>query len=86
MWGGIPFMMASVVKIRRKSWGAKSNFAENDDHPQPIDRSRHPASNVISLTERRLAQLPADTRPLPSVTAYDQLLRLPRRTAEGNRP
>jgi hypothetical protein len=25
MWGGIPFMMASVVKIRRKSWGAKSS-------------------------------------------------------------
>ena len=24
MWGGIPFMMTSVVKIRRKSWGAKS--------------------------------------------------------------
>jgi hypothetical protein len=30
---------------------------------------------VTSLTERRLAQLPPDTRPLPSVTIYDQLLR-----------
>lgn len=39
-----------------------------------------PARKVISLTERRLsdpaaviAGLPADQRPLPSVTAYDQL-------------
>ena len=42
---------------------------------------------VISLTQRRLADpaaviagLPADTRPLPSVAGYDQLLRLPART------
>lgn len=31
-------------------------------------------SAVTSLTQRRLAHLPADTRPLPSVAAYDQLL------------
>ena len=31
---------------------------------------------VTLLTERRLASLPPDTRPLPSVAAYDQLLRL----------
>jgi len=61
-------------------------FAETDDHPQPVDPRVRPVSNVVSLTERRLAQLPADTRPLPTVTAYDQLLRLPPRTAEGNRP
>ena len=43
---------------------------------------RRPAARVASLTQRRLggpdaviAGLPADTRPLPSVTAYDQLLR-----------
>ena len=29
---------------------------------------------VVSLTERRLAALPGDDRPLPSVAAYDQLL------------
>jgi len=34
-----------------------------------------PPSPVTSLTQRRLAALPADTRPLPSVAAYDQLLR-----------
>ncbi|GHE69533.1 hypothetical protein GCM10017771_93210 [Streptomyces capitiformicae] len=30
---------------------------------------------MTSLTERRLAQRPPDTRPLPSVAAYDQRLR-----------
>ena len=34
--------------------------------------ARPPA--VSSLTQRRLAHLPADTRPLPSVAVYDQLL------------
>ena len=29
---------------------------------------------VVSLTARRLAALPGDDRPLPSVAAYDQLL------------
>lgn len=36
------------------------------------------AATVASLTRRRLAQLPPDTRPLPSVAIYDQLLRHPR--------
>jgi transposase len=58
-------------------------FAETDDHrPQDGPTTRHPAGNVVSLTERRLAQLPPDRRPLPTVTAYDQLLRH-RRTVEG---
>lgn len=35
---------------------------------------------ITSLTRRRLAQLPPDTRPLPSVAAYDQLLKHPRTT------
>ncbi len=33
-----------------------------------------PDERVVSLTERRLAALPAGDRPLPSVDAYDQLL------------
>jgi hypothetical protein len=32
-------------------------------------------SPVASLTARRLTHLPADTRPLPSLDAYDVLLR-----------
>ncbi|MEH1128999.1 Mu transposase domain-containing protein [Micromonospora sp. CPCC 206061] len=56
-------------------------FAEADDRPSTSSPGpRTLPANVISLTERRLAQLPADTRPLPTVTAYDQLLR---RRAEG---
>jgi transposase len=35
---------------------------------------------VTSLTLRRLAALPADSRPLPAVSAYDQLLTRPRTT------
>ncbi|MDX3537480.1 hypothetical protein PV721_24530 [Streptomyces sp. MB09-01] len=31
---------------------------------------------MTSLTARRLAALPPDPRPLPSVAAYDELLRL----------
>jgi hypothetical protein len=49
-------------------------YAETDDHrPSDGPTMRHPAGNVVSLTERRLAQLPPDRRPLPTVTAYDQL-------------
>lgn len=38
----------------------------------------HPAQlpeDIVSLTQHRLATLPVDTRPPPSVAAYDQLLR-----------
>jgi hypothetical protein len=41
------------------------------------------AAEVTSLTMRRIAALPADTRPLPTVDAYDQLLRQPRTRQEG---
>ena len=37
---------------------------------QVIQRSRQ----LVSLTERRLAELPGDDRPLPSVEVYDDLL------------
>jgi hypothetical protein len=40
------------------------------------------SATVTFLHEWRLAHLPPDTRPLPSVTAYDQLLR--RRRASGD--
>ncbi|MGN2638326.1 hypothetical protein ACWEKT_38190 [Nocardia takedensis] len=43
----------------------------------PVDLDA-PADPIPSLTARRLTHLPADTRPLPSVAHYDQLLRLPR--------
>ena len=53
-----------------------------------------PAHRVVSLTERRLAEpaaviagLPPDQRPLPTVTAYDELLaRRPARDEPGANP
>jgi transposase len=56
-----------------------------DGQPQPvIDLSELAADRpVVSLTERRLAQLPPDNRPMPSVRAYDELLRLRPAAQEG---
>jgi len=57
-------------------------FAETDAHPRADPQApRTLPTNVVSLTQRRLAQLPPDTRPLPTIAAYDQLLRC--RIAEG---
>lgn len=47
--------------------------ADADTTPAPTPE-RAAAEPVTSLTQRRLAYLPADTRPLPSVAIYDQLL------------
>lgn len=41
------------------------------------------SATVASLDRRRLSHLPVDTRPLPSVAAYDQLLRRTARTGQG---
>lgn len=52
-------------------------------------RTDKAAPQVASLTQRRLATLPHDPRPLPSVAAYDQLLRRPppaRPTSQGDLP
>jgi hypothetical protein len=58
--------------------------ADADEPAQPPPGPAEPQATVASLTARRLAQLPPDTRPAPSVAAYDQLLRHPRRATEGN--
>lgn len=50
---------------------------------EPVATARE-QRRVVSLTERRLAALPPDSRPLPSVAHYDQLLR--RRAAEPAPP
>ncbi|WP_218043276.1 hypothetical protein [Embleya hyalina] len=54
--------------------------------PEPPAMNR---AAVFSLAERRQARLPPDTRPLPWVAHYDQLLRRRRRdrpTPEGDKP
>jgi hypothetical protein len=50
--------------------------AEADEVAAPAVPAEPERTNVTLLTERRLAQLPPDARPLPSVAAYDQLLRV----------
>ena len=51
--------------------------------PQAAGGEPPAVPQVTSLTLRRLAALPADTRPLPTVSAYDQLLTRPRTSQEG---
>jgi transposase len=63
---------------------ARKAADEADGQPAPDRAPAGPA--VASLTARRLEKLPADTRPLPSVAAYDQLLRRNRTAQEGPRP
>jgi len=63
-------MTADVVAMEAR----KAADADRPGTPAPHGEILEP-SPVTSLTQRRLAALPADTRPLPSVAAYDQLLR-----------
>jgi transposase len=42
--------------------------------PDPATVTEPVPEPVVSLTQRRLAELPLDTRPLPSLNHYDQLL------------
>ncbi|WP_240436866.1 Mu transposase domain-containing protein [Streptomyces sporangiiformans] len=60
----------------------KAALAEDDPVPGlPTTGTGQPSGTVTFLHEWRLAHLPPDTRPLLSVTPYDQLLR--RRRASG---
>jgi transposase len=69
---------AVALEARKSADEADTPLAGDSVPPAP------PA--VASLTARRLERLPADTRPLPSVAAYDQLLRRHRTAQEGPRP
>jgi len=60
----------AVALEARKAAEADTTTALLDAEPFAADRA-----TVTSLTARRLAHLPPDTRPLPSVAHYDQLLR-----------
>ncbi|MQA87490.1 MAG: hypothetical protein GEV03_23415 [Streptosporangiales bacterium] len=65
---------------------ADAALAETSDD---IGEARAAAPQVASLTQRRLTALPPDTRPQPSVAAYDQLLRnrpAARPTHQGDLP
>jgi hypothetical protein len=59
---------ADVVAVEAR----KAAQRRGDDSSELVAPTR--GERVVSLTERRLAELPGDDRPLPSVTAYDELL------------
>ncbi|MFF9213251.1 MULTISPECIES: hypothetical protein [unclassified Streptomyces] len=65
--------------------------AQTEEEPAtvPAPRASHPTGQppaaITSLHEWRLAHLPPDTRPLPSVTPYDQLLRRHRTSGSTHR-
>ena len=70
-----------AVEAHRHAAGGEPRFERAQTEP-----TRGTGQQAVSLTQRRLADpaaviagLPVDTRPLPSVDAYDQLLRLPDR-------
>jgi hypothetical protein len=72
-------MTADVVAMEAR----KAADADTPGAAAPRGQIPQP-SPVTSLTGRRLAALPADSRPLPSVAAYDQLLRHPRPPATSS--
>ena len=59
---------ADVVAVEAR----KAAQRRGDDSSELVAPTRR--ERVVSLTERRLAELPGDDRPLPSVAAYDELL------------
>jgi hypothetical protein len=72
---------ADAVALEARKAGDQERAGEP---PPDLTQAVKGAPRVASLTQRRLAQLPKDTRPLPSVAAYDDLLRL-KRTTEHRR-
>ncbi|MEU9336520.1 hypothetical protein AB0D49_25675 [Streptomyces sp. NPDC048290] len=70
-------MTADAVVLEAR----KAAQAETEPAPNAWSLGQ-PSATVTSLHEWRLAHLPPDTRPLPSVSHYDQLLR--RRFTSGS--
>jgi transposase len=64
---------SDVVAVEARKHAQQRGVAATSEL-EPVDRGKR----VVSLTERRMVeqmdQLPADTRPLPSVAGYDDLL------------
>jgi hypothetical protein len=81
---------ADVVALEARRHAGPGG-ANSDRHPSA--HTVAPEHRVVSLTQRRLAEpaaviagLPADTRPLPSVGAYDELLARRRGAPETPKP
>lgn len=78
---------ADVVAVEARRYAANAG-PESNRHP--VEHAREPERNVVSLTQRRLADpaaviagLPPDARPLPSVAKYDELLKLSNRISQA---
>jgi hypothetical protein len=78
---GVGAVSADVVAVEARRHAAASSWggASSDCHPGAHGELK--VQRVVSLTQRRLmdpaaviAGLPPDARPLPSVSAYDELL------------
>ncbi len=74
---------ADVVAVEARRHESEDGSLSSER--RELDRGTGDDRRVVSLTQRRLADpaaviagLPADTRPLPSVDGYDELLRLAR--------
>ncbi|MFI6900581.1 hypothetical protein ACIBKY_04940 [Nonomuraea sp. NPDC050394] len=77
-------LSADVVALEaRKIAQADEPPASDPPEPRPEHLAWLDEPAVVSLTSKRLAQLPPDTRPLPSAAVYDQLLR---RRSSGAQP
>ncbi|MGH3122517.1 MAG: IS21 family transposase [Streptosporangiaceae bacterium] len=72
-----------VVAIEARKHAGIPGAGEVADAPWPALRPRPSRAAVITLPARRQAPLPADDRPLPSMTGYDQLLTPPEAREEG---
>lgn len=76
---------ADVVAVEARRYATSTDHATSAGSDQVAAGAPARPPRVVSLTQRRLtdpaaviAGLPADTRPLPTVTGYDQLLGLSR--------
>jgi hypothetical protein len=75
-------LTADAVALEARKAAEVDHGATSPDRPG--EPTTPDTAGVVSLTRRRLAHLPPDTRPLPSVAVYDQLLR--RRPSGAQRP
>ncbi|EST37068.1 transposase [Streptomycetaceae bacterium MP113-05] len=76
-------LTADAVALEARKAAQTDNEAPTP--ASPAGDSGQATATVTSLHEWRLAHLPPDTRPLPSVTPYDQLLRR-HRSSGGAQP
>jgi hypothetical protein len=64
----------SVGSVRADLVAVQARKAAGQRGLAPPPPEATPQPRVVSLAERRLAELPGDARPLPSVAVYDDLL------------